>query len=70
VGQHVLDPAVASFLRGFELALLLAGAVLAAAGVVGFLGLRHLQNPQPSHGHLPKVSTRRLMAVRDHLAVS
>jgi MFS transporter, DHA2 family, methylenomycin A resistance protein len=62
VGQHALDPAVVSFLRGFGLALLLAGAILAAAGVVGFLGLRHLQNPQPSHRHLPKVSARRLSA--------
>ena len=41
----MLDLAVASFLRGFELALLLAGAILVAAGVVGFLGLRHLQSP-------------------------
>jgi len=46
----VLDPAVASFLRGFELALFLAGVILAAAGVVGLRGLRHLkmhQAPQP-----------------------
>jgi MFS transporter, DHA2 family, methylenomycin A resistance protein len=44
-GQHALDLATASFLRGFELALLLAGAILVAAGVVGFLGLRHLRSP-------------------------
>ena len=44
-GQDALDLATASFLRGFELALLLAGAILVAAGVVGFLGLRHLQSP-------------------------
>jgi DHA2 family methylenomycin A resistance protein-like MFS transporter len=43
-GQHALDLAVASFLRGFEIALILAGAILAAAAVVGFLGLRHLQD--------------------------
>jgi MFS transporter, DHA2 family, methylenomycin A resistance protein len=44
-GQHALDLAIASFLQGFELALLLAGAILVAGGVVGFLGLRHLQSP-------------------------
>jgi hypothetical protein len=36
---------VASFLQGFEFALLAAGAVLAAAGIAGFLGLRHLRGP-------------------------
>lgn len=45
VGRLALDPATASFLRGFELALLLAGAVMAAAGLVGFLGLRQLSRP-------------------------
>jgi hypothetical protein len=44
-GQHALDLATASFLRGFELALLLAGAILVAAAVVGFVGLRHLRSP-------------------------
>ena len=43
-GQHALDLAVASFLRGFELTLLLAGAILVVGGMVGFLGLRHLQS--------------------------
>ena len=43
VGQDALYPAVASFLLGFELALLVAGVILAVAGVLGFLGLRHLQ---------------------------
>jgi hypothetical protein len=38
---------VASFLRGFEFALLLAGATLAIAGVVAFRGLRHLPGPVP-----------------------
>jgi hypothetical protein len=42
VGRHALDPAVGSFLDGFEFALLVAGAVLAAAGIAGFLGLRHI----------------------------
>jgi MFS transporter, DHA2 family, methylenomycin A resistance protein len=46
VGPDALSPAVASFLLGFELALLLAGAILAAAGVVGFRGLRHLTVPE------------------------
>ncbi|HMG63700.1 MAG TPA: hypothetical protein VK599_12185, partial [Streptosporangiaceae bacterium] len=45
VGRLALDPASASFLRGFELALLLAGAIMAAAGLLGFLGLRHLSRP-------------------------
>jgi MFS transporter, DHA2 family, methylenomycin A resistance protein len=45
VGRLALDPATASFHRGFELALLLAGAILAAAGIIGFLGLRHLHSP-------------------------
>jgi hypothetical protein len=41
---RALDTAVASFLHGFELALLVAGAILAAAGAVAFRGLRHLPN--------------------------
>jgi hypothetical protein len=45
VNGGALDPAVDSFLRGFELALLLAGVILAIGGIVGFLGLRHLQIP-------------------------
>jgi len=44
LGRLALDPATASFLRGFELALLLAGAIMAAAGLLGFLGLRHLSS--------------------------
>ena len=40
-----LDPAVTSFLQGFELALLLAGIILAVAGIVGFQGLRQLRIP-------------------------
>ncbi len=47
VGRSALDPAVSSFLRGFGLALLLAGAILTAAGLAGFLGLRHLPGPAP-----------------------
>ena len=42
-GRAALDPAVASFLRGFELALVLSGAILVAAALVGLLGLRHLR---------------------------
>ena len=44
-GQDLLNPAIASFLRGFEVALLLAGVILAAAGAVGIRGLRHLPRP-------------------------
>ena len=58
-GQHALDLAVASFLQGFELALLLAGAILAAAGVVGFLGLRHLQSPASQQRQRTDVRTSR-----------
>jgi EmrB/QacA subfamily drug resistance transporter len=47
-GQDLLGPAIASFLSGFEAALLLAGVILAAAGVVGIRGLRHLQMPGSS----------------------
>jgi MFS transporter, DHA2 family, methylenomycin A resistance protein len=42
VHGHTLDRAVASFLAGFEVTLLLAGAILIASGVVGVVGLpRH-----------------------------
>jgi MFS family permease len=58
-GQHALDLAVASFVQGFELALLLAGAILAAAGVVGFLGLRHLQSPASQQRQRTDVRTSR-----------
>jgi len=58
-GQHALDLATASFLRGFELALVLAGAILAAAGVVGFLGLRHLRGPASQQRERTDVSTSR-----------
>ena len=51
--------ATASFLRGFELALLLAGAILVAAGVVGFLGLRHLRRPASRPRQRTDVSTSR-----------
>ncbi|HEY1644666.1 MAG TPA: MFS transporter [Streptosporangiaceae bacterium] len=46
LGRLALDPATASFLGGFELALLLAAAAMAAAGLLGFLGLRHLSGPR------------------------
>jgi MFS transporter, DHA2 family, methylenomycin A resistance protein len=46
-GQHALDLATSSFLGGFELALLLAAAILIAAAIVGILGLRHLRSPPP-----------------------
>ena len=58
-GQHALDLATASFLRGFELALLLAGAILVVAGVVGFVGLRHLRSPTSRPRQRTYVSTSR-----------
>jgi hypothetical protein len=51
VGRLARGPAEIAFLRGFEVALLAAGAIMAAAGLVGFLGLRHLSapaNPAPA----------------------
>jgi hypothetical protein len=45
VGGHANDPAVASFLQGFEFALLVAGAVLAAARDCGLPGLA--EPPEP-----------------------
>jgi MFS transporter, DHA2 family, methylenomycin A resistance protein len=59
VGQDALYPAVTSFLRGFELALLLAGVIVAAAGVVGFRGLRHLQMPGSPQPRTTGVSANR-----------
>jgi EmrB/QacA subfamily drug resistance transporter len=44
-GGHTLDQAVVSFLGGFEVTLLLAGAILVVSGVVGLLGL---QRPRDS----------------------
>ena len=58
-GQHALDLATASFLWGFELALLLAGAILVAAGIVGFVGLRHLRGPASRPSQRTDVSTSR-----------
>ncbi len=39
-GGHTLDRAVASFLAGFEVALLLAGVILVASGLIGLMDLR------------------------------
>jgi MFS transporter, DHA2 family, methylenomycin A resistance protein len=53
VGRFALDPAASAFHRGFGLALLLASVILAAAGLVGFLGLRHvLDATRPTRGKL------------------
>jgi hypothetical protein len=60
VGRLALDPAKSSFLRGFALALLLAGATLAVAGLVGFLGLRHLPSPASRQRQPADARTRRL----------
>ena len=59
VGPDTLAPAIASFLRGFELALLLAGVILAAAGAAGFRGLRHLQMPGSSQPRRTDASANR-----------
>ena len=53
-----LDLAVASLLQGFELAPLLAGAILAAAGVVGFLGLRSSESSSSLPQQLSSASGR------------
>ncbi len=60
VGRFALDPAVSSFHRGFELALLLASATLAAASLVGFLGLRHLSSPAHREHQPTDANMRRL----------
>ncbi len=60
VGRLALGPAESSFHRGFELALLLAAATLAAAGLVGFLGLRHLASPASRQRQPTDARTRRL----------
>ena len=47
LGQHAHSPAVASYLHGFEAALITASVILIAAGALGFLGLRRLrQTPE------------------------
>jgi MFS transporter, DHA2 family, methylenomycin A resistance protein len=45
LGQPAREPAVASFLHGFEYALTAAGVILAVAGALGLTGLRHLRRP-------------------------
>jgi MFS transporter, DHA2 family, multidrug resistance protein len=46
LGQHAYSPAVASYLHGFEVALIAASVILVAAAALGFLGLR-----RPRHAH-------------------
>lgn len=49
VGQHAHSAAVASYLHGFEAALIAASVILIGAGALGFLGLRRLrQTPETS----------------------
>jgi EmrB/QacA subfamily drug resistance transporter len=57
VGGRALNPAVASFLQGFELALLLASVILAFGAIVGFRGLRHLHSPVSREHQVTDVST-------------
>jgi MFS transporter, DHA2 family, methylenomycin A resistance protein len=59
VTGHALDTAVTSFLQGFEIALLLAGVILAVAGVVGFRGLRHLRSPVPAARRMTDARARK-----------
>ena len=54
---HAFDLAVTSFLRGFELALILAAGVLVVGAVLGFSGLRN--PPAVRAQHRSKVSTTR-----------
>jgi EmrB/QacA subfamily drug resistance transporter len=44
LGQHAHSPAVTSYGRGFEVALVAASVILLAAGALGFLGLRHTRS--------------------------
>jgi MFS transporter, DHA2 family, methylenomycin A resistance protein len=57
VTGHALDQAVSSFLQGFELALLLAGVILACGAAIGFAGLRHLQSPASRERQVTDAST-------------
>jgi EmrB/QacA subfamily drug resistance transporter len=43
LGPHASSPAIASYLRGFEAALITASVILTGAGALGFLGLRRLR---------------------------
>jgi hypothetical protein len=60
VGRLALGPAESAFRRGFGVALLLAGVTLAAAGLVGFLGLRHLASPASRQRQPTDARARRL----------
>jgi MFS transporter, DHA2 family, methylenomycin A resistance protein len=55
-GRDTLHAAVASFLQGFEIALLLAAVILACGGIVGFHGLRHLRRPASSEHQMTDMS--------------
>jgi len=57
VGGGALGQAVTSFLRGFEVALLLAGVILAFGAIVGFRGLRHLQSRASRERQVTDAST-------------
>jgi MFS transporter, DHA2 family, methylenomycin A resistance protein len=43
LGTRATGPAVSAFVRGFEVALVAATAILVIAGAIGYFGLRHLQ---------------------------
>jgi hypothetical protein len=58
LGPDVLTPGCL-LPSGFELALLLAGAILVAAGAIGFRGLRHLQAPGSSQARMTDAPANR-----------
>jgi len=50
LGRHAHSPAIASFLHGFEAALIAASVILTGAAAIGFLGLRRLRKaPETSN---------------------
>ncbi|HYK69879.1 MAG TPA: MFS transporter [Streptosporangiaceae bacterium] len=54
LGQHAHSPAIASYLRGFEVALIAASVILTGAAALGFLGLRRLRQ-QPGISKVTEV---------------
>jgi hypothetical protein len=54
LGQHAYSPAIASYLRGFEAALIAASVILIGAGALGFLGLRRLRQA-PDIGNVGEI---------------
>jgi len=57
VSGNAFHLAVTSFQQGFELALLVAGVILAIGGIIGFRGLRYLPSPASSQHQMTDVNT-------------